>query len=523
MVKKLLLTFFLLGITLTASADYKFEVVDNHSIYDIQKDGSAQIRYHLKFRNHGQPIDVVDIGLPDKDYKISTAGAFINGAKVKEIRKSEYVATGVEVRLGDKQILNGNEGTLEFVIMSYNRVYKDYKDPNYAGTEFMPTYYGSQYTEGTTRLGCRFIFPEGVKPVEPRYHGTPFTKAFVNEQNRVVYEWVIEKASPSTGYTFGASFPKKYVTHVVEKKDPPALIAFLGGIVSAFFQFFFANVPCFCVFFFVGFAILGIVNGNRRKMKYMPATVGMDGVEVRRGLTVPEVSSLMEQPLNKILALVLFAMMRKGYLKIVSQKPLKLEKTEGKTPGLSYEKEFLEAVDDDGVVDEKEAVRILTDLVKRVVEKMKGFGRKKTLAYYEQIMKKAWNEVGKEDYSESFEWLIIDKAFGFEATRRYPSGNIPVPIVFGPIFHSPSTYGGGGTSLPTGNSGGGIVSSANSIVSSIEGFSNNLAGSLPGLATKVTSATNPVPVSTGGRSSGGGCACACACAGCACACAGGGR
>ena len=146
-------------------------------------------------------------------------------------------------------------------------------------------------------------------------------------------------------------------------------------------------------------------------------------------------------------------------------------------------------------------------------------------------MKKAWDEVGKDNYSESFEWLILDKNFEDEAERRYPGGNVPVPIVFGPIFHPTSTgsYSGGGAPIPsggTGQSGGGIVSSANAIVSGVEGFSNNLAGSLPGLATQVTSKTNPVPVSTGGgggRSGGGGCACACACAGCACACAGGGR
>lgn len=533
MVKKTLFALIIAFLTLTAFADYKFEVVSNYSTYDIQTDGSAIINYKMTFKNIGQPIDVVDIGLPDDNYVLSSAQAFVNGAKLEDIRKSEYVAVGVEVHLGQYQILPGNEGTLEFSISSTNRVFDDDKDPNYASTEFMTTFYGSQYTEGTTRLGCQFTLPPGVLPEEPRYHTEPPTKSFVDDKGRVVYQWIKEGASPSEGYTFGASFPRKYVTNVTKKPHTPAFIKAIGGLISGFFQLVFGNIPCFCIFFFVGSFILSAINAHRRKMKYLPAEVGIDGVEVRRGLTVPEVAALLEEPLNKILALILFGMIRKGQLKVVTQKPLKLEKI-GSAPlaDLSYEKQFLLAVEDDGIVNEKEAVTILTDLVKKVGEKMKGFSRKKSIEYYRQIMKKAWDEVGKDDYSESFEWLILDKNFEDEAERRYPGGRVPVPIVFGPIFHPTSTggYSGGSTGAPipssgTGQSGGGIVSSANAIVSGVEGFSNNLAGSLPGLATQVTSKTNPVPVSTGGGSSSGGghCACACACAGCACACAGGGR
>jgi hypothetical protein len=517
-VKRICLTMLLIVLAFAVYADYKFEVVSNYATYDIQADGSAKISYQIKFKNLGQPIDIVDIGLPDDNYDLSSARASVDGAGLSDIRKSEVVATGVEVHLENHQIIAGNEGTLEFSISCSDRVFDDDKDPNYASTEFMPTFYGAEYTEGTTRLGCQFVFPEGVKPEEPRYHSAPFTSANVNEKGRVVYQWIIEQASPSTGYPFGASFPKKYVTHVAKKPHTPAIAVFIGGI----FNLIVGHMPCFCIFFFIAIFIMTAINGNRRKMKYLPAEVGMEGVEIRRGLAVPEVAALMEEPLNKILALVLFGMIRKGYIKMVTQKPLKLEKLAHGAPDISYEQEFLKAVEDDGVVSEKEAVAVLTDLVKRVTEKMKGFSRTKSLSYYREIMKKAWEQVGSENYSESFEWLMIDKDFEQEATRRYPTGNVPVPIIFGPIFHSPSTYGGG-TPVPT-SSGGGIVSSANSIVSSIEGFSGNLANSLPGLATQVTSKTNPVPVSTGGGGhTGGGCACACACAGCACACAGGGR
>jgi hypothetical protein len=188
-------------------------------------------------------------------------------------------------------------------------------------------------------------------------------------------------------------------------------------------------------------------------------------------------------------------------------------------------------VEDDGKLNEAEAARVLTDLIKKVQEKMKGFSRKKTLEYYREIMRKAWDQVGTQDYSQAFEWLLLDREMPQRARERFPTSPMPVPDWWAPIAIGrtfPSSGGGGGGAPSLGApvpSGAGPVGAAHSIVTSLESFSHNLVSSVPGLATKVTQGTNPVPVSSGGggRSGGGGCACACACAGCACACAGGGR
>ncbi len=524
MVRKIVI-FVLLLFSFSLFASYKFEVVSNYSTVEIKKDSSVIIYYTITFKNHGDLIDIVDIGLPDRHYDLSSAEAFINGKRVKDVRKSTAIPVGVEIHLLNQSILPGNEGTINFSIVTGKRIYQDDNDPDYASVVFMTTYYGSQYTIGSTKLGCQFIFPEGVKPEEVRYHKKPFTEAFVDKDGRVIYRWIIENASPSQGYTFGASFPKKYVKEVVRVTAGQKLLNSFLALIGSFFNFIFSNLPCFCFLFFIGFFIAGIVTSHRRRMQYLPPSVGMDGVEIRRGLTVPEVATLMEEPLPKVLSLILFGMLRKGYIKIISQKPwLKIEKVGEKEPDLSYEKELLKAISDDKTINQNEARDILVDLIKRVKEKMKGFSRKKTLLYYEEIMKKAWEQVGKENYEENFEWLLADKDFKTEAIRRFPSGNFPIPIFYHAIFNQPAHTSGGVSSqgAPTFSSDG-ILTSAHNFVSSLEGFSNNLANSLPALASKVTDVTNPVPQSSGGRYSGGGCACACACAGCACACAGGGR
>lgn len=506
-----------------AAQDYKFQVAENRSTVTVNPDASTLVGYSLTFANDaaGKPIDIVDVGLPDSNYDMASAKAELDGTAVTDIRKSEFVAHGVEVHLGEKTIPPGATGTLTFSILCKNRVFRETEDPNYASLEFSPTWYGAEFTSGTTHLVCTFVLPEGVGPDDPRYHGTEFTRAEVVE-GRVRYIWEMPEASPSSQYTFGASFPAKVMQRVVEPPPPPGPFE---RIVVGFLTFVMASLPCLCPLSIVGLIAFSIWRGWRRRYQYLPPKVGMEGVEVRRGLTVPEVAVLMEEKVDKVMALLLFGMIRKGQVKVVSQKPFKLEVLPDKVPGNSYEAEFAKAIKDDGKLDEDEASRVLIDLVKRVSEKMKGFSRKKSILYYREIMRKAWDQVGGEDYSQAFEWLILDKEFPKVARTRFPSDTMPLPVWWPTVYRTPTTVGGGGgTTLPSAPLPS-PTAAADSIVRGFESFSRDLVNSVPGLATKVTNKTNPVPVShsSGGRSSGGGCACACACAGCACACAGGGR
>jgi len=189
-------------------------------------------------------------------------------------------------------------------------------------------------------------------------------------------------------------------------------------------------------------------------------------------------------------------------------------------------------------------------LVNSVSDKMKGFSRKETVAYYQDIMERAWKqietagtpEVKSQMYDESLEWTMLDKNYD-DRTRRVFTGPIFVPIWWGrydPGYHpAASTIGTGSVgrvSMPTGGGipSGGRVSIpgsafAASVVTGVQNFSSRVLGDVGSFTSNVTNRTNPVPVvkstSSGWRGGGGGhsCACACACAGCACACAGGGR
>ncbi len=516
-------SFLLVVLSLATAAraqQYKFQVPQNRCVVTVNPDASVTLDYAITFANEGQPIDVIDVGMPNGNYDLAGVTADLGGVPISDIRPSEYVKPGVEVHLGNKAIPAGQNGTLHLKASVPDMVFKDDKDPNYASVEFSPTWYGAEFTSGKTDLQCEFVLPEGVKPEESRWHELQATSSRF-ENGRVVYTWDIPFASPSDRLTFGASFPKRVMQRITETpKEPvqnPVTVLFSSLVKAAG-----GCMPCLFFMLFPALTIFGIFKNRQRRLQYLPATVGIEGTEVRRGLTVPEVAVLMQQPVDKVMALILFGLVRKGMVKVTGRNPLKLALVPGAQPQFSYEGEFAKAVQDDGKISEAEASKVLTDLIKKVSDKMKGYSRAKSVAYYQEIMRKAWDQVGAEDYSQAFEWLILDKDFGRQAQERYADRPMPVPVWWPMIYTGHTIGGSGGGSVP----GGGLpnlTSAANGIVSGIEGFGHDLVNSVPGLASRVTNTTNPVPVSSGGHYSGGGCACACACAGCACACAGGGR
>jgi len=190
-------------------------------------------------------------------------------------------------------------------------------------------------------------------------------------------------------------------------------------------------------------------------------------------------------------------------------------------------------------------------LVQSLGEKMKGFSQKETVAYYQDIIKQAWQQVESaktpdvksEKYSENMDWTMLDKESDTRTQSTFGGGPVFMPWWWwraDPTISRTSTSiprVGGAPSLPTGGKSTTISipslpgsSAAASLVGTVQGFSSKVVGDITTFTSGVTSKTNPLPVAStsSGRSAGGSggsfhCACACACAGCACACAGGGR
>ena len=539
--------------------DWLFTVDRNISRVTVNRDGSADIEYWLTYtcESGAHPIDVVDVGLPNSTYVLSSAQAwFIPGMgggqeiPLTDIRKSEWVSIGVEVHMGEHTIRPGKQGTLRLKVKVREMVYPDSEDENYASVRFSPHYYDSSTVVGNTYMEIQLAFPPGVTNDETRYHDQEFDEVDVID-DRFVFIYTYPDASGDETHEHGISFPRSYVDQVF--KVPVAIGSGGGGLnidddLCGFGCFGLVGV------FMVGMVVFGTAQNKKRKLKYLPPTLSVEGVGVKRGLTAVESAILLEKPLNKILTMIMFGLLKKRAIVVVSEEPLHLEKVEPppKQKWRAYENRFMEAIKEDGTLDEKILQKGIVDLIKSVNKKLKGFSRKETVDYYRSIVDRAWDQVAAEStpevksqyFDQALEWMMMDDEFEERAGRTFETGPVFMPIWWahyrpwvpavraarsdsgsGSMLSSPIRRGGGGgrqVTLPTLPG----AAFASTIVSGMERSASGIISKVESFTGGVTQSTNPPPVrSSSGSSSRGssGCACACACAGCACACAGGGR
>ena len=544
--------------------DYSFSL--DRELVDvwINQDGSVALEYAFTFTCDpgAHPIDVVDVGLPTGDYSLSGIRGDVDGRPIDRV-DADYQgggAHGVAVWLGSATIGPGESGTAHVVVDRVGgMVYEDSEDGEYASTQFSSTWFGSEFVHGTTDLTVRFHLPPGVEPEEPRWHGSPSgwpqeqPEAALDDEGRVLYTWHNPAAAPDRQYLFGASFPRRVLTEDAIQKAPSAPEEeVFGGAASALACL--AGTICnpVLIFFVIVAGIIALVVwGQRRgRMRYLPPSMKVEGVGIKRGLTAVEAAILLETSLDRVLTMILFGLLKKGVVTVLDDDPLRVQVNEPLPDELRpYEVKFLQAVKKGGTLSEKQLQKTMVELVKAVNNKMKGFSRKETMTYYRDIVRRAWQqvegaetpEVRSERLDEQLEWTMLDDDFEDRMDRTFRTGPVFVPMWWGHYRPwartAPSRTARVPSAVPSGSRPSGRVSLptlpgaafAATMVRGIEGTASRIVGNVTGFTGGVTQVTNPPPKpSTSGRSysrGGGGCACACACAcaGCACACAGGGR
>ncbi len=554
-----LLIWLVFGLPQAALAQtYRFSLDEEVVNVFWNSDGSLALDYMFTFTNNpsADPIDFVDVGIPVDHYDLGSVRADIGGQSLTNIEKSPYVNPGVAVGLGSRAIPPGQTGTLHVVIGRVEKVlYPDDKDANYASAVFKTTWFGSEYVHGGTQVTVTFHLPPGVQPDQPRWHDAPpgFPSqpiTALDADGRVTYTWKSIDANGSTGYQFGASFPASVIpAETITRPDPFAWLYGLMGIALTV-------LPCLLVIgIFVVVISIAVISAKKRTMEYLPPSISIEGHGIKRGLTSVEAALLMEQPTDKILTMILFSVLKKKAAEVVTREPLDLKLTDPKPEGLyAYEDQFLAAFAPNlqKSAKRKQLQDLMVDLVKSLGSKMKGFSRKETIAYYQDIMKKAWAqvetaetpEVKSAKYDEVMDWAMLDKDYEDHTREVFRSGPVFLPNWwwrYDPTFGGPS---GGHMASPVSSaprpsssmpsSSGGPISMptmpgadfAAGMVLGVQNMASSVIGNVTDFTSRITDVTNPVPKTvtrSGGGGGGGGCACACACAGCACACAGGGR
>jgi len=562
-----------------SAEDYRFEVTTLEVEAYVEEDGTISLGYLIEFKNMAgaSPIEYVDIGTPNSSFSMNAIDADVDGIPITKIESSPIVDYGFALNLGDDAIPPGQSGTVHVWISGIQNVLTPYDQgdrENYVNFQFSPNWFDPQSDQSTnTAYRVTIILPPGVGDEEGVYYqpedwtgsSDPDDIGRTEAENRVYYSWYTDNANAHTQYIFGVAFPDQYVptdaiitepqeTMVVTESTSPNFIQSIMGIIGG-------NICCFGIgIFFVaifGWSIYqGTIGAKKRKMKYLPPKMKIEGHGIKRGLTAVEAAILLEQPMDKVLTMILFGTLKKEAVIVEQQDPLKLDVADPLPEGLHpYEKEFLEAFREPENKRRVALQKMMVNLVKGISKKMKGFSRKESIAYYEDIMRRAWKmveeadtpEVKSEKYNQTLEWTMLDDEYQERTQRTFTGTPVFVPVWwprYSPSYRrsiggslsrasrttgrvSTAGTGGGKTSLPH------IPGSdfAAGVINGATGMAAGVVGNLTSFTSGITSRTNPIPKSSksgsGGFRGGGGsscaCACACACAGCACACAGGGR
>ncbi len=541
--------------------NYSFSVPKEDVTLSIDAQGRATVEYTYEFSNASgaSPIDAVDIGTPNDTYNLGSVTADVNGQPIKNIEVSPYIPHGVALNLGSNAIKPGQTGTVHVTIPGMTGILfpgTQKESEPYASFQFMPNYFDSSFVNGKTNMTVTIILPPGMTADLPTYYnpknwpGTAAPQSGFTSDNRVYYTWQSDSASASKQYTFGGGFPTRFV--------PSSAIAAAPVAQSNNQVTFNSNTLC-CVgfgLFFVGIFALAIYSSiwgaRKRKLKYLSPKITVEGHGIKRGLTSVEAAILLEQPIDKVMTMILFSVIKKGAATVISRDPLKVDVEQPLPAGLQpYETEFLTAMQETNLKEQRKKLQDVTvNLIKGVEGKMKGFSQKETVAYYKDIMDRAWSQVQAADtpemkmqkFDEYMGWTLLDKDFNQRTQQTFGTGPVFIPMWWGrfdPTYRGATgTGGGGGLASSTPVSGGKTTVSlpnlpgstfAASMINGVQAFSAGVIGDLTNFTGAITNRTNPLPPTSTQRSNwrggGGGssCACACACAGCACACAGGGR
>ncbi len=541
-----------------AAQNLYFNVEREEADLYMNVDGMATVTYIYVFNNEpsGATIDIVDIGIPTYNYSMSNVSATIDDQPVRSIESSPYVKPGVAIDLGSRAIRPGARGTLKVTIAGVgDMLYKTNKVPDvsedYTSFQFSPNSFESNFVTGSTNLTVTLHLPIGLQPEEPRWFtpqgwpGQDQPESGFDSDGRVFYRWQTASASASAQYIFGAAFPQRIVPSAALKTEPIITSTAWESICPALFCLGFAG--------FMGLIIwASVVASRKRRLQYLPPKISLEGNGIKRGLTAVEAAILMEQPMDKILSMILFSVVKKGAAAVVTREPLKIQATPAPagTELQSYETEFISAMTMPSPKEQRKALQdMMIALVKTVSEKMRGFSRKETLAYYQDIMAKAWQQVEAADtpevrmqrFDENMDWTMLDRRFDDRSRQTFGTGPVIVPMWWGRYDPTFSRGSAAPTTTSTPMQVGKAPSSSSlpslpggdfaaSIAGGVQSFASGVLGDVTSFTSGITNSTNPVPKTTsstwrGGGGGGGGrsCACACACAGCACACAGGGR
>ncbi len=526
--------FILMTFVGTAAAQREYHLEHEWvKIWINPQDGSIDLLYDISITlDSGDDINFVYVGQPQGSFTIGNAtdqyGHTLNTTDVSS--GSDY-----KVKVDLYPPLKAGQ-TVRFNLTTKvaDMIWEDTENPGNVGMQFIPTWWEEARV---LDLQVQIVLPIGVTvdnvtTTEEFWNGTPY------EDDRLSIFWQRGDLSPNQRYTFGVSFPKEYVQSY--KTGPTGAVAFLQQYGPVL------------LIFAVSVAGIGAVVYAVRKRPYLKPTISIETLGIRHGLTAVEASYLLDVKPTKIVTEILYSLLRKRAVWVESTTPalkLKIMKPFQKTgtpetPLRYYEIDFVNAIKEDGTLDEEKLAKAIVFLRGTVEEKLRGYCRRDTIDYYRKIVVKAWEQVeqagtpelASKAYDEQLLWLFLDPNYQSRTRTAFRDKAFqPSPFWFWywysyRYYHPKPTYEPNikaptkATKPPT------IPGAdfANNIAKAVENTSNNIVTNLEKFANAIVpmptakSSAKPAHHRSSCVCACAACACVCACVSCACACASGG-
>ncbi len=310
--------------------------------------------------------------------------------------------------------------------------------------------------------------------------------------------------------------------------------------------------PFLLVFGLFACLVAAVIYGTRKR-PYQTPRIGIEALGIRRGLTAVEASYLLDLQPTRIVTEIIYSLLKKRAIWVESTVPsLKLRimypfrnRTEAsENPLRYYEIDLLEAIKENGALDEEKLADTVLYLRDAIEQKMRGYCRRDTIEYYRDIVTKAWDQVRQAGtselasklYDKELLWLFLDPEYQSLTERVFTDKSFEAsPFWFWYWYsylhyhpnpkYKPNVQTPSQSAKPpkipgsefADNIATALEKTSNNIVANLERFTNAI---LPVSVAKAS--TEPAREGASCVCACAACACACACVSCACACASGG-
>ncbi|MGI6619996.1 MAG: hypothetical protein ACOX35_00905 [Bacillota bacterium] len=412
----------------TALAAFRYSIPKQQDQLTINEDGSVGLVRYFEFavaENSSDAGTEIWIGLPTSRTAVSSVTDNQGNEVSFETRISGGEYTLILTGFGPIKPGTSKGFAVEALIPDF--LFPDSHNEEYVTMKYIPGWWSSEVDVQDIAV----ILPGAVEKEEIRTGTREWDGIAQTESGAYVVTWHFENLGPNEKVSVNIGFPGKYVA-LAAKQEPGPLIPseedpFVRSPGSSHSDGLWIGIAfaVLAVAFLISIAI-----AVSRREEYTPPSISMEGIGVNETLSPAEVSVLLRQPPEKTMTLLLFSLIKKGKVQVVSDDPLRLC-IRDEADLSEVERLFVDAVDPNtGEPDQTKLVAVFRYLATSVNEKMKPYCRKDTEAFYRGRIAALWDEVRNADTPElklekldrNLLWLIQDEEQFKAAKNMFKAG-----------------------------------------------------------------------------------------------------